>query len=596
VDNQVEEIKRRLDIVDTIGKFITLTKRGRHHVACCPFHQEKTPSFTVSPELQIFKCFGCGKSGDILTFVQEFNRVSFPEALEDLAKMAGITLERPKEILKADSRRQALLAINAEVARFYHYMLTTHLLGEPARTYLASRGLAASTIKSFKLGFAPDNPALILAYLAKKGYSESDLVASGTFGYSSYGSGLYDRFRSRLIFPQIDYRDRVVAFSGRVLPGAASNQAKYINSPETDVYHKSQMVFGLNLTRDSIKKSGIAVVVEGEFDLISPYQSGFTNFVAIKGTAFTTDQLTLLHRYAQTLILGLDADFAGSNAALKSIIEAENLGFDLKVLNLDSRFKDPDEAVSADKSLFGQSLATAIPVWDFVINTALKSYDTGTIQGKKQALALVLPFLSKISNAVIRSDYLKKFADLIGSSESAVALESAKYAISASPSPSPSSSHPTPSLTELEARLEEACLVILFSAQKPFALTSRLASRLSQFSSPIYAPIVRQLLDSDPSAHFDPLDFRQTLPPQFHQIFENIYLQAVSLTLTPGQRRFKLRLAFNRWETDKLKKQLSFLAGQIRKQDATSASASSDELEAESQKILTRLSKIQTQI
>jgi len=595
VENQVEEIKRKLDIVETISKYINLKKRGRHFLACCPFHQEKTPSFTVSSELQIFKCFGCGKSGDVITFVQEFNRVTFPEALEDLAKMAGVTLVRSVDSEREKNRSHILLSINAEVARFYHYILTTHPLGEAARNYLESRNITKETITRFKLGLSPDNPGLIITHLQKKGFKPADLIATGTFGQSSYNNRLYDRFRGRLIFPQIDYRDRILAFSGRVLPGAPDNQAKYINSPETELYHKSHMVYALNEAKTTIKESGVAVVVEGEFDAISPHQAGFTNFIALKGTAFTTDQLALLHRYAQTLILALDADFAGNNAALKSINEADNLGFDLRVLNLGGTYKDPDEAISKDPEFFRAQLEAAIPVWDFVINTALLSFDTSSPQGKKQALALVLPFLSKISNAVIRSDYLKKFADLIGSSEEALTQEAAKH-LSPSTVILPQSPPNAPDSSPLEVKLEEACLVLLFSAKKPYSLAAKLKTHLAKFTSPRHTPIITVLLSQTDTTRFDAISFRDLLPPEFHQIFENIYLSAVALNLTSGQRQVKLKLTFARWETNLLKKRLSEIATLYRRQDSGLDPKAHVKLEAESQAIIGRLSVLQSRI
>ncbi|PIU72997.1 DNA primase, partial [Candidatus Shapirobacteria bacterium CG06_land_8_20_14_3_00_40_12] len=349
MENQVEEIKKKLDIVEVINRLLPLRKRGRHYVANCPFHQEKTPSFIVSPELQIYKCFGCGKAGDVFSFIQEFNRIDFREALEEMAKVAGVKLLNTFEDSREEKNKKTLLKINEEVARFYHYMLTTHQLGKEAREYLEKREIDEKMIKTFQVGFCPNDSRLITAYLKKKNFTEEDLVKTGTFGWSQYGGKkLYDRFSGRLTFPLVDFRERILGFSGRVLPGAKAEQAKYINSPETELYHKSQMVYGLNLAKEAIRKELSVIVVEGEFDMISPFGTGIKNIVAIKGTAFTEEQLQLLRRYTDTLILALDSDFAGNNAAIKSIEMAEKLEFEIRVVNLVGKYKDPDEAIRDD--------------------------------------------------------------------------------------------------------------------------------------------------------------------------------------------------------------------------------------------------------
>lgn len=422
MESQVEEIKKKLDIVEVISRMLPLKKRGRHYVANCPFHQEKTPSFTVSPEMQIFKCFGCGKGGDVFTFYEEFNRVDFREALEELAKIAGVKLKNTFDEGQNKNRKK-ILEINGEVAKFYHYMLVTHPLGTEAKKYVMDRGIKKETIKQFGIGYCPEQPVLIINYLKKKGFLEEEMVKTGTFGKSNYNNRLYDRFAGRLVFPLIDFRGQILGFSGRVLPGAKKEAGKYINSPETEIYHKSQMVFGLNLAKEAIRSENTVIVTEGEFDMISPYQCGIKNIVAVKGTAFTEEQLQLLRRYAETLVLALDADFAGNHAAIRSIELAEKLDFDIKVVDLLGKFKDPDEAVRDNPEWFKERVKTAISIWDFVINNAVKSFGIETNKGKKQILEMVLPFISRIKSEVIRSDYLHKLATTIGSDTESVKRE-----------------------------------------------------------------------------------------------------------------------------------------------------------------------------
>ncbi|MBU1130069.1 DNA primase, partial [Patescibacteria group bacterium] len=425
MDNQVEEIKRKLDVVNVIGQYLTLKKRGRHFLACCPFHQEKTPSFTVSPELQIFKCFGCGKGGDIFTFLQEYEKIDFREALEILAKQAGVTLKRSAEFSQSHIQKKKLLEINNLVSHFYHYVLTKHSQGKQALNYLNKRQISLKTINTFKIGFSPQSPTSLLNFLSKKGHKTPDLIATGTFG-QSYNRP-YDRFRHRLVFPLINHRDQIVGFSGRILPSLDDQKlAKYINSPETDLYHKGHMFFGLNLAKKYIRKKDSAIIVEGEFDMISPFQAGIKNIIALKGTAFTPDQLRLLKRYTENLILSFDSDFAGTLAAKKSIELADSMGFNIKILDLGNKYKDPDEAILADLGFFKKQVKRSLSIWDFLIHSAVSNFGINTDKGKKQVLNFTLPFLAKIDNSVIKSDYLRKLATELGVDKDAVIQEADK--------------------------------------------------------------------------------------------------------------------------------------------------------------------------
>ena len=302
MDNQVEEIKSKINIVDIINRYVTLKKRGHNHIACCPFHGEKTPSFTVSEELQIYKCFGCGVSGDVFSFLENFEKISFREALEELAPLAGVTLTKSVAYSKEELVKKTLLSINEQVAKFYNYILLSHPLGKTALDYVLNRGITLKTLKEFNIGFSPQNPQLLVNFLTKKGFKTNDLIASGTFGVSQYNNRLYDRFQDRLVFPLSNFRGQILGFSGRILPSSKNqNLAKYINSPETEIYHKSHNLFGLHLAKEAIKNQNSVIITEGEFDMISPYQIGIKNIVAIKGTAFTEDQLHLTYVVLLTL-------------------------------------------------------------------------------------------------------------------------------------------------------------------------------------------------------------------------------------------------------------------------------------------------------
>lgn len=547
MENQVEEIKKKLNIVNVISRYIPVKKRGRHFLACCPFHQEKTPSFTISEEIQIFKCFGCGKSGDIFTFLEEYEHIDFREALEQLAKEAGIVLVKSDHASQEENHRKTLIEINNQIANFYHYILTSHNLGNTALQYVLKRGITLDTIKKFKIGFAPKNSQLIVNFLAKKGYKNQDLIATGCFAQNKYGrSGLYDRFQDRLIFPLADYRDRILGFSGRVLPVSAnSNSAKYINSPETEIYHKSEMLFGLNLAKEGIKKNDSVIITEGEFDMISPFQRGIENIVAIKGTAFTLEQLQLLKRYTDNLILGLDSDFAGNSAAKKSIELADSLGFDIRVLDLGEKYKDPDEAVSSDFEFFKKQLKNTIPVWDFIIKTAVKNYGTETDKDIKNIISTVLPFLVKIGNSAIKSEYFRKLAFQIGVTEESIYQEAEKYKTNFSQNNFvPKKIEVIEKITNSKLdQLEEYLLVLIFGSKKPVLLSKKLKKYLINFSNLQFKPIISKLLSLNKK--FNPSIFQKKLPAETRPCFENIYLKSTSLEIESRRRLLEIKKAIN---------------------------------------------------
>lgn len=522
MQDQIQEIKQKIDIVEFIAKYLPdLKKRGRHWTARCPFHQEKSPSFIVSPELQIYKCFGCGKGGDVFNFWQEFEKVDFKESLAELAKIAGVKLVSQFQNLDTETQKQQLISLNSHLANFYNYVLTTHPLGKNAREYLQDRGITSETIKKFKIGFSPQSSDQTVKYLLKQKFKTQNLIDSGTF--LTGHSGLFDRFSGRLVFPLFDYRSRPLGFSGRLLP--QSNQqkyAKYINSPETILYHKSQMLFGINFAKEAIKKEKFAVVVEGEFDMISPYQNGFQNFVALKGTAFTQEQLLLLKRYTESLVLGLDTDFAGNHATLKSILLAESLGFDLKVLILPANYKDPDEAIQADSQAFQKNLLSAIPVWDFVINSSVKQFGTGSNLAKKQIMTQVLPLLNSISNSIIRQDYFKKLAIELETDWQLLESEAQKI--------NQKTSFSTPQTTSSPATFHEsrqsALIKLILGAKSPQAVAKQVAEKLD-LSQDIPENIILKNLTEYTSAH----DFAQLLPPEILPLFQQLYLHSESQNL-----------------------------------------------------------------
>ncbi len=373
----------------------------------------------VSAERQMFKCFGCSLGGDVFKFVMERERIDFGEALRLLADRAGVQLQdyRPSPDQQV---KEKLLEINHLAAEFYHYLLTEHKIGQPALNYLLKRGVTKSSIKTFKLGFSANEWEGLRRFLTKKkGYRDEDLERAGLViaGQKSY----YDRFRGRVMFPLFDHRNRVVGFSGRVFD-QESKEAKYVNSPETPLYHKSEILYGLETTKEAIKKANKAVVVEGEFDLISSYQAGAANVVAIKGSALTQEQIDLLKRFCDHLALSLDMDAAGDAAAHRGIELAEAKGLNVRVIRL-AFGKDPDECARHSAGMWQDSIKAAVPIYDFYIDSAKTRFGLDSPEGKRQIIDELSPLFSRISNQVIKSHYLKKLAEVLGVSEDAVLAE-----------------------------------------------------------------------------------------------------------------------------------------------------------------------------
>jgi DNA primase len=500
--------------------------------------------------------------------------------------MAGITLKKSPRFSVAAVKSKQIIDVNSQIARFYHYILSSHPLGKPALDYLADRSIKPATIKTFQIGFSPRNSDLLVNYLRKKGFSDPDLIATGTIGRSQYGNHLYDRFSSRLVFPIYDHRDRLIAFSGRVLPGAPANQAKYINSPETDIYHKSHTVYGLNLAKDHIRSKKSVIVTEGEFDMISPFQAGIKNIVAVKGTAFTLEQLQLLRRYTDTLILALDSDFAGQSAAQKSINLADDLEFDIQVLTL-GKYKDPDEAITAAPAFFKKRLKHLLPIWDFIISSAVSQHGFATVKGKKAVLAATLPFLNRISNAVIRSDYLKKLADAIGSSLDSVSQESAKKSVSSSPS---KTSLPVVDDSSPEYQLQHALLSLIIGASNPQKIYADLKKDIKVFTFPVYKKILSQLKSLK---SFNPKKFQDSLSSELQPVFQSVFVEATITDMEPNRRFLEINKVLAHLKTISLRQKLTDISQQISQTEKTASKKQMLKLEQRYNRYLRQLSKIQ---
>jgi len=406
----LEEVRNSVSIVAIVSEYVTLKKRGRNWVARCPFHNEKTPSFNVNEEKQIFMCFGCQTGGDIFKFVMLVEHLAFPEALRLVAERGGVTLpklgapESAADAADTDQLRQAMAA----AAAFYHHALTRSAEGQEPLSYLKGRGITDKTIESFQLGFAPSSGDALITKLHSQGFPMKVLEDTGLAKTSEDGARRYDAFRGRIIFPITDVRGRIIAFGGRAL---GERQPKYLNSPETRLYNKSRNLFGLNHSRDGIKRRDCAVLVEGYMDFIVPFQYGMDNVIASLGTSLTQEQVRLLGRYTRDVVVCYDADSAGLQATQRSLDLFLEEDFRVRVFRLPAGH-DPDTFVrEVGRDEFLSRLHDATPYLDFVLETAVQAQGSpDSPRGKVQVLNAVLPYLAKVPNAVERSDYVFRFA------------------------------------------------------------------------------------------------------------------------------------------------------------------------------------------
>lgn len=412
-----DEIKAKLDIVDVIREYIQLKPAGVNFRAPCPFHHEKTPSFIVSPEKQIWHCFGCGKGGDIFGFITEMEGISFVDALRMLAQKAGVQLK--KQDPKLVSERNRLLDIMESASNYYHNLLRQSPQAQNARQYLAERELTDSSISEWQIGYSADSWDELLNFLKKKGYAENEIFSVGLSVKKEGAGRFYDRFRGRIMFPIRDANGAPVAFSARVSPEkeATEKMGKYINSPTTLIYDKSRIIFGLDKAKQEIKSQDLAIVVEGQMDVITAHQHGFKNVVASSGTAFTAQQLNLLKRFSGNIALSFDMDKAGEMAAERGIKEAMAAEMNIKVIQI-PQGKDPDECIRTNPKEWEKATATARPVMEYYFSKTFAGLDLSGTEDRREAAKTLLPVLARLKNKIEQNVWLKKLSEAINVQES----------------------------------------------------------------------------------------------------------------------------------------------------------------------------------
>ncbi|MDO8626318.1 MAG: DNA primase [Candidatus Magasanikbacteria bacterium] len=410
-----QAIKDRLDIVALIQEYVPLKKAGANWKANCPFHHEKSPSFMVQAEKQIWHCFGCGQGGDIFSFIQAIEGLEFIDALKLLGKRAGVPVDTYVNTSQ-ESERSRLEEVVAAAANFFHHFLLEIPAAEAARAYLKKRGLNSESISEWQIGFAPDQWDLLTKYLLKKNFSLEILVKSGLTikrdnADAQTGRGFYDRWRGRIMFPLFDAHGTIVGFTGRILVETPDTGGKYVNSPQSSLYDKSRLLYGLNLAKNEIKKQDLAVLVEGQMDVIACHQHGFKNVVAASGTALTPEQVRLLKRYTSTIAMAFDADAAGENAGRRGIDIALSGGLHIKVIEIpEGSGKDADEVLNKNPEIWQSSVNQASDVMAWYLSRIIKKFNLADPRQKQSAAEVLLTQVSQIPLSVERDDWLKKIA------------------------------------------------------------------------------------------------------------------------------------------------------------------------------------------
>jgi DNA primase len=424
----IEQIAAANDIVEVIGSYFPLKRAGANFKALCPFHQEKTPSFMVSPSRQTFHCFGCGAGGSVFRFVMEYEHVDFPSAVRKLAARAGITIVEKRGAEDEDRQyetRRKLLRLHAEAAEWFHENLIKKEIGEPARKYLKRRGITGEIANQWQLGYAPNEWDAFGSWARAQGYDARELIASGLVKTREESDGpqnqtasakpqtSYDRFRGRIMFPICNDVGEVIAFSGRLLKDEEGT-AKYLNSPETSLFRKGKVLFGLHKSKRALIEANCAIVCEGQLDLISLFEAGITNVVAPQGTAFTENQARILKRFAEEVILCFDSDAAGAKAAERSLDALLENDFLVRVVEL-PQGEDPDSLVRREgKEQFEKRVENARDFFDYWIEREIATVDLGSMSAKIQAARNLAGTVSRVHNAVLRGEVVNKASARLG--------------------------------------------------------------------------------------------------------------------------------------------------------------------------------------
>ena len=489
----IAEVQQKNDIVDVISQYVHLQKKGSNYTCCCPFHNEKTPSFSVNQARQIYKCFGCGEGGSVITFLQKYENMTFPEAIKFLAERAGVALPEEtnsKANRARENRRARLLEVNKEAAKYYYYILRSSR-GDVGMDYLERRGLTEETRNQFGLGYATVSGNDILAYLKSKGFKDEEIRDSGLASFSEQ-KGLSSKFWNRVMFPIQDSNHRVIGFGGRVM---GEGEPKYLNSPETEIFDKSRNLYGLNFARTSRKKNFI--LCEGYMDVIALHQAGFNQAVASLGTAFTSGQANLLRRYTTDVLLAYDSDGAGTKAAIRAIQILRETGLYSKVINM-KPYKDPDEFIkNLGAEEFQKRIDEAENSFLFRVRIAEQSYDMQDADGRTRFYKEVAGMLSEFADEIERENYLTAVANQYGVSRDGLREQVVKSAMRGEVK---TLQRPQSAMGADKARADDSKrkpqqLLLTWLAEEP-ELYSRIKPYITaeDFTDELYKPVAKRFL------------------------------------------------------------------------------------------------------
>lgn len=425
MSSEIEEIKSRLNIVEVISSYIKLEKAGANFRACCPFHSEKSPSFFVSPSRQIWHCFGCGEGGDIFQFVMKIEGVEFLDALKILAQKAGVQLEHKTESYKKlKSERQVIYEICNLSSLFFQTQLRKSKKGEGVLKYLYDRKITDDSITDFKIGYAPDLWNSLSDFLVSRGHKREDVEKAG-LAVKREGKDSIDRFRSRIMFPIFDINSQIVGFTGRIF-NKKDEVAKYLNTPNTLVYDKSRIIYGLDKAKIDIRREDRCVLVEGNVDCMMSHQAGIKNAVAVSGTALTNTHLNILKRYSNNLSLAFDMDMAGNKATKRSVDLAQKTGFNIKVVEM-PRGKDPADVISeGGKESWEKLIKDSKPIMQFYFDIALEGKDLALVEDKKEVLNILLPEIKIIENKIEQAHWIEELSSSLKAREEDIREELGK--------------------------------------------------------------------------------------------------------------------------------------------------------------------------
>ena len=593
MEDNVSKIKDRLDVVDVISGYLKLQKAGMNFKARCPFHNEKTPSFVVSPERQVWHCFGCSKGGDMFTFVEDIEGVEFLEALRILAIKAGVELSvsaKGGSAFGGKNDKTRLYEICESATKFFEKQFNSSS-GKLALEYLKKRGVLDSTILEFRLGFAPNDWNALGTFLKNCGYSENDIVEAGLAVKRNDGSGVYDRFRSRIIFPIFDLNGQVVGFTGRIFGIDDKESAKYINTPQTEIYDKSRILYGLNKAKIDIKQADQCVLVEGNMDALMSHQAGIKNVVASSGTALTPGHLTLLHRYTTNLGFCFDTDQAGAMATKRGIGLALSQNFNIKVIEInDKECKDPADLIQKNSDDWSKAVSQAKPVMEFYFNKAKIGFNPNSADSKKSVISVLAPFLKRLTSQVEKTHWLTQLAFFLRTKEDAIEsdINTAKDDLEAYDHESVSIKAEIKKVVAVADPLSEALLSLVM--KDPILFKEELKNINMELLDPETAKAMTGLVSADFTSVGNLLkEFREK-----EQSYKLEFAYIDSQEKWKGSKNEELKLEFNNL-TNKLEER--YLRNKLEKIGFEMRTENTKEnklvLAAEANKILNRLGEIQ---